>query len=347
MPNRQELSIEKRTLIISLHKIGKSNREISSLIEIPRRTVDYHVNKYLATDSCSNAIRTGRPRKTTPSEDKYIALTSKRNRRLTAPDIAAQTNMWHDLALSTSTVQRRLREASLFGRVAIKKPLLRQQNKRKRLQWARDHKNWSRQQWDTVLWSDESKFEIFGCHRRVFVRRSPGEQMLDQCVIPTVKHGGGSVMVWGCFGGGRTGDLIKIEGILKKEGYLRILKENVTSCGTRLIHPKFIFQHDNDPKHTAKLCKNYLDDVERSNVLKVMAWPSQSPDLNPIELLWDKLDREVRKQSPTSATNLWDILQQEWQKISNDYLSLLIDRMPRICNAIIKAKGGYIDETKI
>jgi len=198
-------------------------------------------------------------------------LTSRRNRRLTAPEIIAQINRSHDLSLSTSTVQRRLREASLFGQVAIKKPLLRQQNKTKRLRWAREHKNWTREQWDTVLWSDESKFEVFELHKRVFVRRSPGEQMLDQCVIPTVKQRRGSVMVLECFGKGGTGDLIKIEGILKKEGYLKILRENVTACGVRLIHPNFIFQHDNDPKHAAKLCKNYLEDMKRLNVLKVMA----------------------------------------------------------------------------
>ena len=105
----------------------------------------------MARQRWSNARRTGRPRKTTLGEDKYITLTSRRSRRLTAPEITAQINRSHDLSLSTSTVQRRLREASLFGRVAIKKPLLRQENKRKRLRWAREHKNWTREQWDTVL----------------------------------------------------------------------------------------------------------------------------------------------------------------------------------------------------
>ena len=99
---------------------------------------------------------------------------------------------------------------------------LRKQNKRKRLKWFQKHKNWTGEQWVTAQWSDESKFQVFGFRRRVFVYRSSGKQMLDQCVIPTVKQGKDSAMVWECFGRGCTGDHIKIEGILKKERYLKL-----------------------------------------------------------------------------------------------------------------------------
>lgn len=347
MGKNKKLSVETRAFIIILHNQGKSNRAIASELKISRRTVDYNVNKYASTKSLRDRKRSGRPRKTTIAEDKRIVLISKRDRRLTGPEIAAQINLSRDLPVSTSTVKRRLREAGLFGRVAVKKPLLRRQNKIKRLQWAQEHKNWTHEEWERVLFSDESQFEVFGSKRRVFVRRSTQERMLDSCVIPTVKHGGGSVMVWGCFGGRATGDLVKIEGILKKEGYKKILKENVVRSGQRLIGRKFIFQHDNDPKHSSKLCKEYLKQLERKNVLKVMVWASQSPDVNPIELLWDKLDREVRKQCPTSTTHLWEILQNEWNQIDDDYLSKLLQRMPKLCAAVIKAKGGYIDESKI
>ena len=72
---------------------------------------------------------------------------------------------------------------------------------------------------EKVLWTDESKFEVFGSHRRTFVRRRTGEKMLEECPTPSVKHGGGNVMVWGCFGAGKVGDLYKVKGILNKEGY--------------------------------------------------------------------------------------------------------------------------------
>ena len=66
------------------------------------------------------------------------------------------------------------------------------------------------------------------------MRRKPGELLSEQCVVPTVKHGGGSVMVWGCFAGDKVGDLKKIEGILRKEGFLDILQNNAIPSAHRL-----------------------------------------------------------------------------------------------------------------
>ena len=75
-----------------------------------------------------------------------------------------------------------------------------------------------------MIWSDESKFEIFGSTRCVFVRRRKGEQMVSTRMVPTVKHGGGGVMVWGWFAGDTVGDLFKIEDTLNQHGYHSILQ---------------------------------------------------------------------------------------------------------------------------
>ena len=86
-------------------------------------------------------------------------------------------------------------ESGLHGQIDAKKPLLKDTNKKKRLTWANKHQQWTIGRWKSVLWSDESKFEIFSSNRRVFVRRRVGERMISACVIPTVKHRGGGVMV--------------------------------------------------------------------------------------------------------------------------------------------------------
>ena len=75
-----------------------------------------------------------------------------------------------------------------------------------------------------VLWTEESKFGVFGSQRRTFVRCRKNEKMLEECLTPSVNHRGGNVMVWGCFGGGKVGDLYRVNGILKKEGYHSILQ---------------------------------------------------------------------------------------------------------------------------
>ena len=109
-----------------------------------------------------------------------------RDRRLIGQQLQAQLNTGRSKEVSVSTVKRRLRAAGLTGGVVVRKPLLRLQNNKKRLAWAMKHRHWTTENWKKVLWTDESKFEIFGSSRRVFVRRRVGKMMVLQCVTPTV-----------------------------------------------------------------------------------------------------------------------------------------------------------------
>ena len=93
----------------------------------------------------------------------------------------------------------------------------------------------SHYQWKSVLWIDESKFELFGSHRRQNVRRKVNERFKPDRIVPTVKHGGGSVMVGGCFSHAGVGQLKKIAGIMKKEQYHSILQRHAIPCGINLI----------------------------------------------------------------------------------------------------------------
>lgn len=122
-------------------------------------------------------------------------------------------------------------------------------NKRKRIAFAKKYKNWTVDQWKSVLWTDESEFEIFGSHRWHIVRRKVGEKLLPQCMLPTGKCGGGSAMVWGCFRFDGVGDLFQIDGIMKKEQYHRKLQTTAIPSGIGLIGYGFVFRQDNDPKY--------------------------------------------------------------------------------------------------
>lgn len=133
MAKTDEISIETRWQIISLHKIGRSNRAIAKQFKIPSQTVDYIVRKFKGGGTILNKTRNGRPRATSKHEDHLMIITSKRNRHLTAPEIAAHVNSSRPNPVSVSTVKRRLVTAGLNGRIALKNPLLGPQNKRRRL----------------------------------------------------------------------------------------------------------------------------------------------------------------------------------------------------------------------
>lgn len=341
------LDNEKRAIINSYRSDGLSLREISKKMNVPKTTVAYTIKRYRETGSNSNRPCIGRPRMTTIQEDRSILLVSKRNRRLTAQEITAGFNSGHNKEISVDTVKRRLRSADLFGRIAVRKPMLRSQNKKKRLLWAQKHSNWTTEDFKKVLWTDESKFEVFGSNRRIYVRRSKNEKMMLNCLAPTVKHGGGSVMVWGGFSFQGVCPLYRIKGILEHKQYHSILVHKAVPAGKQLIGHGFVMQQDNDPKHTAKLCHSYLKEKQEDGTLQIMDWPPQSPDLNPIELLWDQLDRLIRKKCPSSKEHLWSLLEFEWNNLEASKFQNLIKRMPRIVKAVLKAKGGFFNEKKI
>ena len=98
-------------------------------------------------------------------------------------------------------------------------------------------------------------------------------------------------------------------------------------------------------QHTSRLCKGYLTKKESDGVLHQMTWPPQSHDLNPIEIVWNELDRRVKEKQPTSAQYMWELLQDCWKIIPGDCLMKLVERMPGVCKAV-KAKGGYFENLK-
>lgn len=122
------------------------------------------------------------------------------------------------------------------------------------------------------MWTDESTFELLGSKPRVSVRRTPSERMEENCIVPTVKHGGESggcvVIVSGYFGGVIAGDFVQIKCIIRKEEYHSTLKRHAIPSGCCIIGHNFVLQQDNDaPKHNSKACTNYLKPKEDRGIL--------------------------------------------------------------------------------
>ena len=112
-----------------------------------------------------------------------------------------------------------------------------------------------------IKWSDESKYELLNPKKRLGVWRKPNEALMKQYTLPTVKHVGGSIMVWGCFSWHGVGKIISIEGKMDANYYTIILSENLETASVQMgITDNYIFQQDNDPKHTAKRIKNFFED---------------------------------------------------------------------------------------
>ncbi|GFV27696.1 histone-binding protein RBBP4 [Trichonephila clavipes] len=122
----------------------------------------------------TNTAWGGRVRSTTPAEDGYIVLSAKRNRRTTAQQVANQFLSTSGKQISRKTVARRLREGGLYARRPVVCVPLTRQHRTARLQWCREHHNWTEQDWACVLFSDESRFSLSSDCRRQLIWRESG-----------------------------------------------------------------------------------------------------------------------------------------------------------------------------
>jgi hypothetical protein len=257
------------------------------------------------------------------------------DRFTTSQDISNVLRLNHGIEIVPRTVRRRLNKFGLFGRVARKKPLISLRNRRRRLQFARDHFNWTTAQWTRITFSDEKKFMRFGNDGTGYVWRKKGESLAPNCIRPTVKGGGGSVMVWTCICRSGSGPIHRINGIMDAQVYRNILTNVLLPYSEDNLPLNWMFQQDNDPKHTSRLVRQWFDD----NQINVIDWPSQSPDLNPIENLWALADRQVKKTKPKNLNDLFANISDCWQNISPDICAKLVDSMQRRCQAVIKNFG--------
>ena len=209
------------------------------------------------------------------------------------------------------------------------------------MDWTYAYESWTLDDWKQVIWSDETKINRLGSDGRKWVWKKPGEGLSDRLVEGTLKFGGGSLMMWGCMTWNGPGYATKIDGRMDGNLYLSILEEELQeSIRYYSLNPsETIFQQDNDPKHTCKKVRAWLE----KQVFKTMKWPAQSADLNPIEHLWHHLKKRLgeHENPPNGILQLWERVQEEWNKISASTCQNLIESMPRRVEAVIKAKGGY------
>jgi len=132
------------------------------------------------------------------------------------------------------------------------------------------------------------------------------------------------------------GELHFIDCIMNSQMYCSILKEKMLPS-FHAIGCHALFQHDNDPKHTSKATAAFL----KMNRVKVIEWPSMSPDLNPIEHLWGILKKQVEHHSPSSIQALKEVVLEEWKKTDVAICRQLVHSMPRRLGALLKNHSGH------
>ncbi len=332
---------QRRVKIVTLRDEGFSVKEIAERTGADRRTVQRVCKRVKETGTFKEKHRSGRPALLDARKRRIIARILQRIDTKNAEAVRKEAKTHHNIEVSRDTISRALKTMGYIARVKFKKPRLTVKQKKARLNWARKYASWTSDDWRKVIWSDESKFTLVNSEGKEYVWVKQTDSLRDDEVIGTKKFGGGKVMLWGCMTWEGVGLCCKIDTTMDAELYSKILKEELmnTIHYYNLDQSEVIFQHDNDPKHTSHLASDTLEELG----IDVMSWPAQSPDLNPIEHLWDHLQRQIRNHSRIfgSIEELWEKLEQILIEENKEFCRKLISSLPERVNDVIKAKGGY------
>ena len=169
------LNVLQRATIIVLTKNGLSQRQIAEQVGCSKTAVKKTQDKYRAANSITDMARSGHPRVTTERTDRHIAILSKSDRFKPATAIRDELEVVCGVNVSVSTVKRVLDKAGLPARVPRRKPALSSRNRKKCLDFAKQHQDWTQEEWSNVLFTDESRFQLYCSDGRAYVRRMEGE----------------------------------------------------------------------------------------------------------------------------------------------------------------------------
>ncbi|GFU75831.1 transposable element Tcb2 transposase [Trichonephila clavipes] len=228
--------------------------------------------------------------------------------------------------ISRNTVARRLRGGGLYARRPVVCVPLTRQHRTARLQWCREHHNWTEQDWACVLFSDESRFGLSSDCRRQLIWRESGTAYRPENIQEKDRYPTCSIMVWaGIMINGRTRLHVVANGTMTGQRYI----DEVLLPHVRLfrgaVGDKFVFMDDNATCHRTLAVQDCLD----SEGIQRLVWSARSPDLNPIENVWDALGRQVagRNYPPTNKNTLIRALTEEWDKLPQQLLDNVVQSM--------------------
>ncbi|GFX27152.1 transposable element Tcb2 transposase [Trichonephila clavipes] len=270
---------------------------------------------------------------------------SRRHGELVSEQVANQFLAALGKQISRKTVARRLRGGGLYARRPVVCVPLTRQHRTARLQWCREHHNWTEQDWACVLFSDESRFSLSMDCRRQLIWRESGTAYRPENIQENDRYPTCSIMVWaGIIINGRTRLHVVANGTMTGQRYI----DEVLLPHVRLfrgaVGDKFVFMDDNATCHRTLAVQNFLD----SKGIQRLVWPARSPDLNPIENVWDALGRQVagRNYPPTNKNTLIRALTEEWDKLPQQLLDNVVQNFESLMYMSVGKKSLLIGRHK-
>lgn len=323
---------------IGMLEAGLTRQAVSARLSVPTRTLRRWWMRFEEGGAVERREGSGRRRDVSGRSGRRLVRLSRREPFHSSTQLSSSL----DVDVSRRTIRRHLVRAGLRSRRVLRRPLLTPRHRQARMRWAMTRCHFREPQWRRIIFTDESRFLLRSVDGRMRVRRYEGEVLRNDLICETTQQGGGSVMVWGGIcSDGRT-SLVVLPTSLNGPRYRQLLQEHLLPWAEELLGPRetaWKLQDDNAAPHRSRVVQDFLD---QSGVRRI-EWPARSPDLNPIEHLWDEMGRRVRQRDPpvSSLTELANALREVWEAIPQTVIQTLIRSMPRRLHQVLRTRGGH------
>lgn len=319
-----------RGRVVSFSEMGLTVREIGRRLDVPKSCVYDWLNDYERTGNFVPRRSTGRRPKTTERANRRLERMANNEPLISAN----QLNLEWGEQVSISTVYRRLAKRHIKKYRRLRRPMRTRQNCETRLRWATNHNFWNEGRWNRVLFTDESRFRLHVNDGRLMVWRKRGQRFNPRFISERVAAGGGSVHVWGAIWHGGKSPLRILRNTVNGLRYCDTLQ---TIFEIPNLPMNWVLQDDNARPHRCNLVNEFKN---ARGIRSLTSWPPNSPDLNPIEHLWDYIGKRVQARIPRSLQQLELFLQDEWNNVPQAFIDNLISSMRRRIGEVIVARGG-------
>lgn len=220
------------------------------MLNLKKSTVHDIIQCYVKEDRIEARRQTGRPKSLSVQDERFLVRSIVRDPKIEATKLAEELTRRSGKKIGAYTIRRTLNREGYNARNPRRKPYISTVNRQKRLAFAQKYVAYPETFWKRVLYTDESKYNIFGSDGKRRVWRKENTALHPKHLNMMVKHGGRNVLVWGCCAASGVGSLEFIDGTMTAASYLDILRTNLIPSVEKLgIQDDYYFWQDNDPKH--------------------------------------------------------------------------------------------------
>lgn len=335
MPKQREYTIEERQTVVTLRNEGKTFREIQRSTGIPHTSSFNIFKKWTSKNTVQTLKRPGQKKKFTQPVVKAIARIIERDDEVVSKEIKDKLvkRFGGRFEKSERQVRNIRQQLGYTASKGIGQDVLTPQHKQERIRYCKRHQT---DQFSNVVFTDEKPWILGKRRRKIWRKVGAAPRTYTKTKYPV------KLQCWAGISLKGVTNIIIWKGRQKSQHYIKTLKSTLIPFAKNSLPKRWRMLHDRDTTHTSGLTNNWCDE----NIPITILCPAKSPDLNPIEKIWNTLEQKVYQHKPKTEDQLRYWIKKEWRQIDMKIVKNSIFSMMKNIPQIIAADGEYVESKR-